>query len=216
MTRMLLVGLSLALALAACASPSDTSGAESDTSIPDTSIPVASVPDSVASPVELAKADLAGRIGTDEGIVVLVAEDVTWRDGALGCPQPGMSYTQALVDGYRIELSHGDTIYTYHGAVGRDPFLCDNGAEAGSTGTEDAAPSSTVAASEGSGTTMDDQSVSAYDGPLASLVAVAVADLATQRGVVPSRIAVVSAESVVWPDGSLGCPIPGMRYTQVQ
>jgi hypothetical protein len=29
-------------------------------------------------------------------------------------------------------------------------------------------------------------------------------------------IVVISAESVVWPDGSLGCPIPDMRYTQVQ
>jgi hypothetical protein len=31
-------------------------------------------------------------------------QPVTWRDGSLGCPEPGMSYTQALVPGFRIIL----------------------------------------------------------------------------------------------------------------
>jgi hypothetical protein len=49
-----------------------------------------------------------------------------WRDGSLGCPQPDMMYTQALVDGYLIQLSAGSRLYNYHGANGRDPFLCTN------------------------------------------------------------------------------------------
>jgi len=29
-------------------------------------------------------------------------------------------------------------------------------------------------------------------------------------------ITIVRAESVIWPDGSLGCPVPGEMYTQAQ
>jgi hypothetical protein len=43
----------------------------------------------------------------------------------------------------------------------------------------------------------------------------AVADLAQRLGVDPKTIAVVRVEEVDWPDGSLGCPQPDMRYKQV-
>lgn len=35
---------------------------------------------------------------------VVSAQAVTWPDGSLGCPEPGRSYTQALVRGYRVLL----------------------------------------------------------------------------------------------------------------
>ncbi len=47
------------------------------------------------------------------------------------------------------------------------------------------------------------------------LVDVAVADLASRLDAEPSDIVVVSTESVTWPDRSLGCPLPDMRYEQV-
>jgi hypothetical protein len=47
------------------------------------------------------------------------------------------------------------------------------------------------------------------------LVDVAVADLATRAGVPADAITVVRIEAVTWPDRSLGCPVPGMRYEQV-
>lgn len=47
-------------------------------------------------------------------------------------------------------------------------------------------------------------------------VDIAVADVATRTGVDPSAITVVSARNVTWPDGSNGCPQPGMNYIQVQ
>ncbi|HRW48079.1 MAG: hypothetical protein M9936_13185 [Caldilinea sp.] len=47
-------------------------------------------------------------------------------------------------------------------------------------------------------------------------VSQAVDDLATMLGIAPSTIDVVSVEMVIWPDGSLGCPQPGMAYPQVQ
>ena len=47
------------------------------------------------------------------------------------------------------------------------------------------------------------------------LVLVAVADLADRLGVAESDVVVVSTESVTWPDRSMGCPLPDMRYEQV-
>lgn len=47
------------------------------------------------------------------------------------------------------------------------------------------------------------------------MVEAARADLASRLGVDPAEIGVVLVESVVWPDGSLGCPQPGMEYIQV-
>jgi hypothetical protein len=35
-----------------------------------------------------------------EQLVIVCAESVVWNDGSLGCPEPGMMYTQALLNGY--------------------------------------------------------------------------------------------------------------------
>lgn len=48
------------------------------------------------------------------------------------------------------------------------------------------------------------------------LVDVAVADLARRLNVDAGAITVVDARPMVWPDGGLGCPQPGMIYPQVQ
>lgn len=48
-----------------------------------------------------------------------------------------------------------------------------------------------------------------------SLVLQAIDDLAARLGVAPDVIDVVRVEEVDWPDGSLGCPQPDMRYPQV-
>lgn len=80
--------------------------------------------------ISIARRNLAERLGLDAAKIEIVTyEQVVWRDGSLGCPQPGMMYTQALVDGYLIRLRAGDEYYNYHGARGRDPFLCSSGLE---------------------------------------------------------------------------------------
>ncbi len=77
--------------------------------------------------VEAAVLDLAAHLGVPrEAVSVVAAERVTWPDGALGCPQPGSMYTQAQVDGMRIELSAGGTTYRYHSGGGRAPFRCEH------------------------------------------------------------------------------------------
>lgn len=78
-------------------------------------------------PLEVAVNDLAGRLGIPrEEIEVLTEEKVTWRDGSLGCPRPGMMYTQALVEGSRIVLRAGGRDYSYHSGAGKLPFYCEN------------------------------------------------------------------------------------------
>ncbi len=80
----------------------------------------------VKSQVNLAIQDLAGRLDVlSDEIKVTRAENVTWRDGSLGCPQKGMMYTQALVPGTLIVLSASDVEYEYHSGSG-DPFYCAN------------------------------------------------------------------------------------------
>ncbi|HUG75656.1 MAG TPA: hypothetical protein VMM81_08330 [Acidimicrobiia bacterium] len=78
------------------------------------------------------RADLAVRLDVEElSIEVISSQAVTWRDGSLGCPQPGMMYTQALVEGSRVVLEHDERFYDYHAGVDDDPFLCESDAEDG-------------------------------------------------------------------------------------
>ena len=75
--------------------------------------------------VAAAVADLAATLGVDEGSVEVVSQEaVTWRDGSLGCARPGMSYTQALVEGSRIVLRADGATYEYHTGGSRAPFHC--------------------------------------------------------------------------------------------
>jgi len=72
--------------------------------------------------------DLLGRIDSSrEAIVVDRAGAVTWRDGSLGCPQPGMMYTMALVSGYQIVLRVGEETFDYHASDGGYFVLCEGG-----------------------------------------------------------------------------------------
>ena len=50
--------------------------------------------------------------------------------------------------------------------------------------------------------------------PITPDAKLAVEDLAQRLGVDGNTIAVVRVEEVDWPDGSVGCPQPDMRYKQ--
>jgi hypothetical protein len=74
-----------------------------------------------------AVADLSRRLDVDPAdITVVSAEEVTWRDGSMGCPQPGMLYTQALTNGSRVVLEADGRRYQYHAGGRRSAFLCEN------------------------------------------------------------------------------------------
>jgi len=91
-----------------------------------------------------AQADLARRLQVNaDQITVLSAQSVTWPDGSLGCPRPGMSYTQVTVDGILIRLRAGNQVYEYHGGGGRPPFVCETGPGA-KTAPQPPAPSQPI------------------------------------------------------------------------
>ena len=73
-------------------------------------------------------ADLAARVGVALGeIQVLQAQAMVWSDGSLGCPQPGVFYTQALVDGYWVVLEVNGQRYDYRAEDSEYFFLCEDG-----------------------------------------------------------------------------------------
>lgn len=78
------------------------------------------------TPLEQAKTDLAERLSVPLDQITLVsAEEVTWPDSSLGCPEPGMMYAQVLTSGSRIILTAGGRTYEYHSGGNREPFLCE-------------------------------------------------------------------------------------------
>lgn len=134
--------LSLLLALAACApaapepaAPPPAVEPAANPNLPSAQEPVATVEFELVQPEDpgaklrttAAVNDLAAHLDIDPAEIEVVAyEPVTWNDGSLGCPQPDTMYTQALVDGYMIQLRAGGKTYNYHGEFGADPFLCEN------------------------------------------------------------------------------------------
>lgn len=77
-----------------------------------TPVAVSAIPKSVRRAVV---ADAARRFNVAENAVVLTrAEQLTWSDGSLGCPDPGVTYTQNLVAGYLIVAKTAGGELSYH------------------------------------------------------------------------------------------------------
>ena len=84
-------------------------------------------PQGMKAMIEEAKTDLAQRLSISADDINLVeAKAVTWSDGSLGCPQPDMMYTQALVPGYLVILQFNERTYEYHGGRSGSLFFCEN------------------------------------------------------------------------------------------
>ncbi len=86
-----------------------------------------SVDPSLDRVVQLARADLAERLGVAESSIEAVsAQIVTWPDAGLGCRAPGRVYAQVVSDGSRTVLAHAGRQFTYHtGGRTAVPFLCE-------------------------------------------------------------------------------------------
>lgn len=105
-------------------------GAESDTgpgseepSMPSANVGAAGIPGELLNSV---LDDAAQKLGVaPDALVVTKAEAVTWPDGSLGCPEPGMFYTQALVDGYWIVVEAGGQSLDYRVSGGGNFRICD-------------------------------------------------------------------------------------------
>ena len=83
------------------------------------------IPAEASAIVDAAVADAAQKLQVKATVVAV--ERVTWRDGSLGCPQPGMNYTQALVPGWRIRLTAGSRAIDYHASEGGRLVYCPPG-----------------------------------------------------------------------------------------
>lgn len=123
--RIVALGLGLAVVLGACGGDEAPSGSSPAT--PDGAVEAAVVSlDDFTVEVETAIADAAVRFGVPESeVAVAGALRVVWSDGSLGCPEDGMMYTQALVDGYLLTLEVDGSRIRYHGADGQPPSLCE-------------------------------------------------------------------------------------------
>jgi hypothetical protein len=61
------------------------------------------LPEAILGPILNEAAKLAGV--PVQQLVIVRAEAVVWNDGSLGCPEPGMEYAQALINGYWVLIS---------------------------------------------------------------------------------------------------------------
>ena len=100
--------LFVAAGLSACA-------ADRPAAAPGYTAPVNSTLQSVTAAV---LADASKRTGIEvTKLEVVESVTVTWPDGSLGCPEPGMNYTMALVPGYRIRIRADQQVLNYHASA---------------------------------------------------------------------------------------------------
>ena len=93
--------------------------------VPPPAVKEKAVTNTPAEMIEAALDDAANRSTTARADIKVISEEaVTWPDGSLGCPQPGMMYTQALVAGYRIVLQAGEQTLNYHAMSRGKPVFC--------------------------------------------------------------------------------------------
>jgi hypothetical protein len=128
-SRRLALLLASSTLLASCGAPDE--GADRPTTDPpvaeETTVDPTRSPSGTPAPGDVVRAvdDLAASLGVDAGEVEVVSvEEVTWRDGSRGCAEPGMAYTQALIDGSRITLRAGGRTYEYHSGGSQPPARC--------------------------------------------------------------------------------------------
>lgn len=130
-------------------------------------------------------------VPTSSITVVGIPLPVQWNDSSLGCPQPGMTYTQVVTPGYLITLEAGDGTWEIHTNLTDSVVVCTN-------------PNASLG------------TITAPDPLVAEFIEAAKKDLANRLGIAADSIVLVRSEAVEWPDSSLGCPKPGQIYEQVR
>ena len=83
------------------------------------------VPQGILDPI-LKEAAALAKVAREQ-LVIVRAEPVVWNDGSLGCPEPGMEYTQALVNGYWVVIEAAGQSYDFRVGRGGSFQLCPAG-----------------------------------------------------------------------------------------
>jgi hypothetical protein len=102
--------------------PSET---RAPTSTPQMSRVESQVPEAILGPILNQAAKLANV--PPQQLAIVRAEAVVWNDGSLGCPEPGMEYTQALVNGYWVVIEAVRQTYDFRVGGGGTFRLCPQG-----------------------------------------------------------------------------------------
>ncbi len=121
------------LALAACGAegagttslPDDTTTIASTTTTPDAITTTEPLMADEQQMIDDAKKDLSRKLlMPTDAIEVVEFREVEWPDGAMGCPEEGQVYTQAIVEGSQVLLRADGRIYDYHAGSDDVVFLC--------------------------------------------------------------------------------------------
>jgi hypothetical protein len=132
--RVLIIALSVALELAVhvpseLGSPNKSMTTPSEipppTSTPQTSRVESQVPKAILNSILNEAARLANV--PPQQLVIVRADAVVWNDGSLGCPEPGMAYTQALINGYWVLIKAGEQTYDFRVDRGGSFRVCPEG-----------------------------------------------------------------------------------------
>jgi hypothetical protein len=132
--RALIIAIAAALSFAVCmpsgfgapnnsmTTPSETPG---PTSTPQISRSESQLPEAILRPILTEAAKLANVPRAQ--LVVVRAQAVVWNDGSLGCPEPGMEYAQALVNGYWVVIKAAGKTYDFRAGRDGNFRLCPEG-----------------------------------------------------------------------------------------
>ena len=75
--------------------------------------------------VAAALSDAAARLGTTpESLHVDRVEAHEWGDSSLGCPRPGVMYSQVVTPGFLMVISGGGKVLEYHSDARGRVVLC--------------------------------------------------------------------------------------------
>ena len=110
--------------LIACTSRADTTPTPPAPLLTRSSLSAAELSGLNDAGIRAAIEELRQRVEDDtKQVQILRAEKVTWSDSSLGCPEPGMLYTQVLTPGVWLILSHGEEEFDYR-IAGSEALLC--------------------------------------------------------------------------------------------
>lgn len=93
--------------------------------LPTTGAGTPTLPEASEVALEAAMDDLTARLQVAKNSVQIVSvEKRMWSDSSLGCPQPGLVYSQVITPGFLIRLGVGGKEYAYHTSL-LNAVLCE-------------------------------------------------------------------------------------------
>jgi hypothetical protein len=83
------------------------------------------IPAQATTAVDQARQAVATKTGVSlASVTVASVEAVSWPTSALGCPQPGVMYSQLVTPGFKVVVSANGQSYEYHADLGGHVVTC--------------------------------------------------------------------------------------------